>query len=94
MRFNLTEEEVHRLIITPYKAGKPFMFCGRLITPTKIQTFFIFSSQEDASKLVLPNREEIANHPDKKFVVDYIKRGKVKTVQACTEKFLPVASNS
>jgi hypothetical protein len=92
IRFNLTEEEVGRLFAKPYLTGRPFMFCGRMVNPNKVQTVFIFNSQEDAIKLVLPNREEVANHPDKKFVVDYIKRGKVKGVQACTEKFLPPKS--
>jgi hypothetical protein len=88
IRFNLTQEEIVRLFVNPFLAGKPFVFCGRVLNPNKIQEVFIFSSQDEASKLVLPNREEVANHPDKKFVVDYIKRGKVKTVQVCTEKFL------
>jgi hypothetical protein len=88
IRFNLTEEEVGRLFVKPYLTGKSFIFCGRMVNPSKVQTVFIFNSQEDATKLVLPNREEVANHPDKKFVVDYIKRGKVKGVQICTENFL------
>jgi len=36
----------------------------------------------------LPNREEVANHKDKKFVMEYILRGKVKGVQVYTDKFL------
>ncbi len=91
MRFNLTEEEVGRLFVKPYTAGKPFLFCGRLFNPSKVQKVHIFWSQEPADKLVLPNREEVANHPDKKFVMDYILRGKLKTVHLCTEKFLPSA---
>ena len=89
MRFNQTQEEVTRLFAKPYTAGKPFMFCGRLVNPKKVQQAVIFCSQQDATNLVLPNREEVANHPDKKFVMDYILRGKLKGVSVCTEKFLP-----
>lgn len=92
MRFNLSEEELVRTFISLYTAGKLFWFCGRLLKPTKVAKAIIFSSQETADKLVLPNREEVANHPDKKFVMNYILRGKVKAIQVCTEKFLPAAS--
>ncbi len=88
IRFNLSPEELVRTFATPFTAGKPFLFCNRLLNPTKIHKAIIFCSQEEADKLVLPNREEVANHPDKKFVLDYILRGKVKGVQVCTEKFL------
>jgi len=89
MRFNFTEEELIRLFINPYTAGKAFIFCGRLLNPQKIEKTIIFTSPEDATKLVLPNREEVANHPDKKFVMECILKGKLKTVQVCTEKYLP-----
>jgi hypothetical protein len=89
IRFNFTEEELVRLFVKPFTAGTPFIFCGRLLNPAKISNVVIFSSQEDASKLVLPNREEVANHPDKKFVIGYMLRGKLKTVQVCTDKYLP-----
>ena len=88
MWFNFSEEELVRLFVTPYMAGKSFLFRGRLLNPAKVQKAHIFWSAETADKLVLPNREEVANHPDKKFVMDYILRGKLKTVQLCTEKFL------
>jgi hypothetical protein len=94
IRFNLTQEETVRLFVKPFLEEKPFFFCGRLLNPSKIQTVFIFSSQDDASKLVLPNREEVTNHPDKKFVIDYIKRGKVKGVEICTDKFLPLTKQT
>jgi hypothetical protein len=89
IRFNLSPEELARTFAKPYAASKPFLFCNRLLNPTKVSRAIIFCSQEEADKLVLPNREEVANHPDKKFVMDYILRGKVKGVQVCTEKFLP-----
>ncbi len=89
MRFNLSEEELVRLFVNPFTSGRQFMFCGRLLNPSKVHKAFIFSSLETADKLVLPNREEVANHPDKMFVMNYILRGKVKGVQICTERFLP-----
>jgi hypothetical protein len=89
IRFNLIQEELIRLFVTPFSAGKSFMFCGRLLNPAKVQQVIIFTSAESADTLVLPNREEVANHPDKKFVMSYVCRGKVKGVQVCTEKFLP-----
>jgi hypothetical protein len=91
IRFNLIQEELIRLFVTPFSAGKPFMFCGRLLNPTKVQHVIIFTSAESADTLVLPNREEVANHPDKKFVMSYICRGKVKDVQVCTDRFLPLS---
>ena len=77
-----------RTFVTPFTASKPFWFCGRLLNPAKVERTVIFCSDEEASKLVLPNREEVAGHKDKKFVMDYILRGKVKGVHVCTEKFL------
>ncbi len=88
VRFNLPAEELVRTFVTPYTEGKVFWFCGRLLKPAKVEKAIIFCSNETADKLVLPNREEVANHPDKKFVMDYILRGKVKGVQVCTEKFV------
>jgi hypothetical protein len=88
IRFNLSEEELVRTFVTPYASGNPFWFCGRLLSRSKVAKAIIFWSYESADKLVLPNREEVAGHKDKKFVVDYILRGKVKGVQVCTEKFL------
>ena len=89
MRFNLTHEELGRTFVKPVCEGKPFLFCGRLLVPTKVTKIVIFTSNEEASRLVLSNREEVSNHPDKKFVMDYILKGKVKGVHVCTEKFLP-----
>ena len=91
IRFNLSHEEIVRTFATPFSAGKPFLFCGRLLSPAKVNRAIIFCSQETADRLVLPNREEVAGHKDKKFVMDYILRGKVKGVQVCTEKFLAPA---
>ncbi len=91
VRFNLSEEELVRLFVTPFGAGQPFWFCGRLLSPAKVAKAIIFCSSEPADRLVLPNREEVASYKDKKFVMDYILRGKVKGVQVCTEKFLPVS---
>jgi len=88
IRFNLSHEELVRTFVTPFTASKPFWFCGRLLNPAKVERTVIFCSDEEASKLVLPNREEVAGHKDKKFVMDYICRGKVKGVHVCTEKFL------
>jgi hypothetical protein len=89
IRFNLTEEELVRTFVIPFTEKRPFWFCGRLLNPSQVAKAIIFNSAEDCSKLVLPNREEIAGHKDKKFVMDYILRGKVKSVHICTEKFLP-----
>jgi hypothetical protein len=88
VRFNLPAEELVRTFVTPYTEGKVFWFCGKLLEPAKVEKAIIFCSNETADKLVLPNREEVANHPDKKFVKDYILRGKVKGIWVCTEKFL------
>ncbi len=88
-RFNLTEEELNRTFTTPFQAGKPFLFCGRIHAPAAVNRAVIFRSYEDGGKLVLPNREMVAGHPDKKFVIEKILAGKVKGVFACTERFLP-----
>jgi hypothetical protein len=88
VRFNLSEEELVRTFVTPYTEGKPFWFCGKLLNRSKVERVIIFWSIEDCGKLVLPNREEVANHPDKKFVMSYICAGRVKGVQVCTDKFL------
>ncbi len=93
-RFNLTEEEVVRLFANPYITGKPFLFCGRLLNPSKVDKVIIFTSLQDGGTLVLPNREMVAGHPDKAFCMTKICSGKVKGVSVCTEKFLPASSTS
>jgi hypothetical protein len=88
IRFNLSQEELVRTFLTPYKAGKPFLFCGRLLNPTKVDKVIIFWGMQDGGTLVLPNREMVAGHPNKKFVMEKICMGRVKGASVCTEKFL------
>jgi len=92
MRFNLSAEELDRTFLTPFKAGKTFWFLGKLLNPAKVQKAVIFWSYEDGGALVLPNREMVAGHKDKKFVMEKICAGKVKGVSVCTEKFLQVGN--
>jgi hypothetical protein len=92
IRLNVSEEELHRTFLIPLKEGKPFWFLGKLLNPSKVQKVIIFWSHEDGGTLVLPNREMIAGHPNKKFVMEKICAGKVKGVTVCTEKFLPSAA--
>jgi hypothetical protein len=89
IRFNFTEEELIRTFVTPYTAGRPFLFCGRLHNPAKVDRVIIFWSFQDGGTLVLPNREMVAGHPNKKFAMEKICTGKLKGVIVCTEKFLP-----
>ena len=89
-RFNLTEEEVGRLFVAPYKNGKAFLFCGRLLDPAKVDRVVIFWSLPDGGMIVLPNREMVAGHPNKAFCMERICAGKVKGVTVCTERFLPM----
>jgi hypothetical protein len=88
MRFNVSEEELQRTFVLPFSEGKPFWFLGRLLIPSKVDKAIIFWSYEDGGTLVLPNREMVACHKDKKFAMEKICAGKVKGVQVCTEKFL------
>jgi hypothetical protein len=88
IRFNLSIEELDRTFITPYKEKKSFWFLGRLMNPSCVTRVIIFCSEEDADKLVLPNREMVAGHPNKPYVMEKIEMGRVKGVTVCTEKFL------
>jgi hypothetical protein len=88
-RFNLTEEELGRLFVVPYTSGKTFLFCGRLLDPSKVDRVIIFWSLQDGGTLVLPNREMVAGHPNKSFCMERICAGKVNGVSVCTERFLP-----
>ncbi len=88
IRFNVSEEELVRTFVTPFTAGQPFWFMGRLLSPLKAAKVVIFWSYENADKLVLPNQETIATCKDKKFVMDSIGKGKVKGAYLYTEKFL------
>jgi hypothetical protein len=91
-RFNISQEELDRTFLIPYNSVKPFWFLGKLLDPSKVQKIIIFWSYEDGGKLVLPNREMVAGHPNKKFVMEKICAGKVKGVTVCTEKFLPTTA--
>ena len=94
VRFNLTEEELDRTFLTPYKAQKTFMFMGRLMDSQKVQKVIIFWSYQDGGTLILPNREMVAGHPDKKFAMEKICMGKVKGVSVCTERYLSPADKN
>ena len=88
IRFNLSIEELDRTFLTPFKAGKPFWFLGKLLNPSTVHKTIIFWSFEDGGTLVLPNREMVAGNKDKRYVMERICAGKVKGVTVCTEKFL------
>jgi predicted nucleotide-binding protein len=88
IRFNVAEEELVRTFVIPFRAGQPFWFMGRLLSPLKVVKVVIFWSYENADKLVLPNQETIATCKNKKFVIDNISKGKVKGAYLYTEKFL------
>jgi hypothetical protein len=60
MRFNFSEEELDRTFLTPFKAGKPFWYLGKLLDPAKVKKVIIFWGYEDGGTLVLPNREMVA----------------------------------
>lgn len=92
IRFNLTEEELVRTFVWPLQTGKSFWFCGKLLLPEKVDHVVIFLSEADAGELVLPNREMVAGHPNKKFVMEKIRASKVRGVAICTERFLPAGN--
>ena len=90
VRFNVSHEELDRTFATPFNAGQPFWFMGRLLNPLKVTKAVIFWSYETADKLKLPNRENLVVAKDKKGVIESIVKGKVKGAYICTEKFLPL----
>ena len=89
LRFNVPQEELDRTFATPFAAGQPFWFMGRLLNPIKVTKAVIFWSNETADKLKLPNQENLVASKDKKYLIESIIKGKVKGVYVCTEKFLP-----
>ncbi len=93
VRFNVSQEELNRTFATPFAAGQPFWFMGRLLNPIKVTKVVLFWSHETADKLVLPNHENLVSAKDKKYLIENIVKGKVKGVYLCTEKFLPSTEN-
>ncbi len=94
IRFNLSKEELVRIFVLPYLEGRPFWFCGKLLEAHNVEKVIIFSSYEDGGTLVLPNREMVAGHPNKKFAMEKVCKGKVKGASVCTELFLPTKQKS
>ncbi len=88
IRFNISQEELVRTFSTPFTAGLPFWFMGRLLKPIKVTSAVLFWSYETADKLNLPNQENLVAAKDKKYVIESILKGKVKGAYLCTEKFL------
>jgi predicted nucleotide-binding protein len=41
IRFNVSEEELVRTFVTPFTAGQPFWFMGRLLSPLKVAKYVI-----------------------------------------------------
>ena len=89
VRFNVSQEELDRTFATPFAAGQPFWFMGRLLNPIKVTKVVLFWSHVTADKLSLPNQENLVVAKDKKYLIECIVKGKVKGVYVCTEKFLP-----
>ena len=93
VRFNVSQEELTRTFATPFAAGQPFWFMGRLLKSIKVNKVVLFWSHVTADKLVLPNHENLVSAKDKKYLIESIVKGKVKGVYLCTEKFLPSTEN-
>jgi predicted nucleotide-binding protein len=93
VRFNVSQEELDRTFATPFAAGKPFWFTGRLLNPIKVIKAVLFWSNVTADKLLLPNQENLVASKDKKYLIESIVKGKVKGAYLCTEKFLPSTEN-
>ena len=94
IRFNVTQEELVRTFVTPFTAGQPFWFMGRLLNPLKVTKAVLFWSYEPADKLILPNQENFIVAKDKKYLIDNVLKGKIKGTYICTEKFLPPAEKA
>jgi predicted nucleotide-binding protein len=88
IRFNVTQEELNRTFATPFTAGQPFWFMGRLLNPIKVTKAIIFWSYETADKLALPNQESLVAAKNKKYLIASVLNSKVKGAYPCTEKFL------
>ena len=91
VRFNVSQEELIRTFATPFAAGQPFWFMGRLLNPIKVTKVVLFWSHVTADKLALPNHESLVSAKDKKYLIESIVKG--KGVYLCTEKFLPSTEN-
>ncbi len=89
IRFNITQEELIRTFVTPFTAGQPFWFMGKLLNPLKTAKVVLFWSYENADKLNLPNQLSLVICKDKNYLMDNVLKGKIKGVYICTEKFLP-----
>ena len=89
IRFNVPQEELVRTFATPFTAGQPFWFMGKLLNPHKVAKAVIFWSYEAADKLTLPNQENLVAAKDKKYLLESVIKGKVKGAYLCTEEFLP-----
>jgi predicted nucleotide-binding protein len=88
IRFNVPQEELVRTFTSPFTAGQPFWFMGKLLNPHKVVKAAIFWSYQTADKLTLPNQENLVAAKDKKYVLENILKNKVKGAYLCTEKFL------
>ena len=89
VRFNVSQEELNRTFATPFAAGQPFWFMGRLLNPIKVTKVVLFWSYVTADKLSLPNQENLVAAKDKKYLIESIVKGRVTGAYVCTEKFLP-----
>jgi predicted nucleotide-binding protein len=94
VRFNIPQEELVRTFSTPFTAGQPFWFMGKLLNPLKVNKAVIFWSYETADKLTLPNQENLVAAKDKKYLLNSILKGKVKGAYLCTEKFLSLTERT
>ncbi len=88
IRFNVTQEELVRTFATPFTAGQPFWFMGRLLNPIKVTQAVLFWSYQTADKLTLPNQEKLVAAKDKKYLLENLLKSKIKGTYLCTEKFL------
>lgn len=87
VRFNLSEETVEKTVANPIKQNKRFIFVGRPIHPSGIDTIDIYKSNKDYRKLILPNGKR-ALDSEFDYVIKCFAHGEVEGVEVCTTDFI------
>jgi predicted nucleotide-binding protein len=84
------EETLVNYITTPFNERKFFWFAGFKVHKDNITRILIFSSEDNADKIILPNGKVLENcgNQDVSYLVEIFGKGRVKGVHNVTAKYI------
>lgn len=88
-KFNLLQEDLKKIVVSPYMNNKSFLFVGRRVHPSSIDILNIYESEKRAEEYVLPNGKSVFDDDvNNTYISKCFSRQKVEGIQVCTYDFI------